>query len=76
VLGHVEIVTKRAAEGIAECEHASTLDLNLADAHALVGAATILIGRAVEAEAHVLAAMRVSPRNTTSATQTPRRRRW
>ncbi len=36
-LGHVKILTKRAAEGIAECEHASALDRNLADAHAYIG---------------------------------------
>ena len=29
-LGFVEILTKRAAEGIAECEHALALDRNLA----------------------------------------------
>ena len=34
-LGRVEICTKRAAQGIAECEHALALDRNLADAHAL-----------------------------------------
>ena len=31
------ILTKRAAEGIAECEHALALDRNLADAHSLIG---------------------------------------
>src|SRR5271166_4964664 len=30
LLGFVEIVTKRAAQGIAECEHALALDRNLA----------------------------------------------
>ncbi|HZZ25540.1 MAG TPA: adenylate/guanylate cyclase domain-containing protein [Roseiarcus sp.] len=35
-LGHVCIYTKRAAQGIAECEHALALDRNLAAAHALV----------------------------------------
>jgi TolB-like protein len=34
-LGLVEIFTKRAAEGIAECEHALALDGNLAEAHPL-----------------------------------------
>src|SRR5271166_3286993 len=37
ILGYVEIFTKRAAEGIAECEHALTLDRNLAYAHAAIG---------------------------------------
>ena len=32
-LGLVQILTRRAAEGIAECEHALALDRNLADAH-------------------------------------------
>ena len=36
-LGLVEIVTKRAPQGIAECEHALALDRNLATAHSLVG---------------------------------------
>ena len=35
MLGIVEILTKRAAEGIAECEHALALDRNLASAHAM-----------------------------------------
>ena len=37
LLGYVEIVTKRAAEGIAKCEHALALDRNLAQAHAQIG---------------------------------------
>ena len=36
-LGFVEILTKRAAQGIAKCEHALALDRNLARAHALIG---------------------------------------
>ena len=36
-LGIVDIYTKRAAEGIAECEHALTLDRNLAHAHSFIG---------------------------------------
>ena len=39
ILGYVEIFTKRAAEGIAECEHALTLDQNLAYAMPLSGLA-------------------------------------
>ena len=34
LLGFVDIYTKRAAQGIAECEHALELDRNLANAHA------------------------------------------
>src|SRR5580693_2995842 len=36
-LGLVDIHTKRAAEGIAECEHALELDRNLATARAFIG---------------------------------------
>jgi tetratricopeptide (TPR) repeat protein len=63
-LGYVEILTKRAQEGIAECEHALALDQNLADAHAFIGLAKIFTGRAEEAEAHIGEALRLSPRDT------------
>jgi TolB-like protein/class 3 adenylate cyclase len=63
-LGLVEICTKRAVEGIAECEHALTLDRNLAHAHAAIGFGKILIGRAEETEAHIGEALRLSPRDT------------
>ena len=56
--------TKRAAEGIAECEHALALDRNLADAHSIIGFGKIFIGRAEETEAHVAEALRLSPRDT------------
>ena len=64
MLGYVEIFTKRAAEGIAECEHALELDRNLAYAHAAIGLGKICIGRAEEAEAHIGEALRLSPRDT------------
>ena len=63
-LGIIEIYTKRAAEGIAECEHALALDRNLAHAHAIIGWGKIFIGRAEETEAHVAEALRLSPRDT------------
>ena len=63
-LGLVDILTKRAAQGIAECEHALALDRNLAHAHALIGYGKIFIGRAQETEAHTGEAMRLSPRDT------------
>ena len=63
-LGFVEIFTKRAAEGIAECEHALALDRNLAAAHSFIGVAKIFAGRAEETEAHVVEALRLSPRDT------------
>jgi TolB-like protein len=62
-LGFVEILTKRAAQGIATCEHALTLDRNLAAAHALIGFGKIFIGRAEETEANVAEALRLSPRD-------------
>ena len=55
--------TKRAPDGIAECEHALALDRNLAHAHSLIGCAKIFIGRAEETEAHTAEALRLSPRD-------------
>jgi TolB-like protein/class 3 adenylate cyclase len=62
-LGYVKILTKRAVEGIAECEHALTLDRNLVDAHAFIGLGKIFTGRAEEAEGHIAEALRLSPRD-------------
>src|SRR5271157_3471909 len=53
LLGFVEILTKRATGGIAECDHALALDRNLAEAHSFVGLGKIFIGRAEETEAHI-----------------------
>ncbi len=64
LLGFVEIFTKRAAEGIAKCEHALALDRNLVHAHSYIGLGKILTGRAEETEAHVAEALRLSPRDT------------
>ena len=64
LLGAVEIWTKRAAEGIALCEHALQLDGNLAHAHSTIGFGKILIGRPEETEAHIAEALRLSPRDT------------
>ena len=63
-LGLVDILTKRAAEGIAECEHALALDRNLASARAMIGYGKIFIGRAEETETHIAEALRLSPRDT------------
>src|SRR6202453_413839 len=65
-LGLVDILTKRAAEGIAECVHALALDRNLAVAHFAIGLAKVFIGRAEETEAHIAEALRLSPRDTTA----------
>jgi tetratricopeptide (TPR) repeat protein len=62
------MLTKRAAEGIAECEHALELDRNLAGAHACIGFGKIHIGRAEESEAHIIEALRLSPRDTRACT--------
>jgi tetratricopeptide (TPR) repeat protein len=63
-LGIVYSLTKRAARGIAECEHALELDTNLATAHANIGWGKIYTGRSEETEAHVLDALRLSPRDS------------
>jgi TolB-like protein/class 3 adenylate cyclase len=63
-LGLVNIFTRRAVQGIAECEHALVLDRNLAPADASIGFGKILIGRAEETEAHISEALRLSPRDT------------
>jgi TolB-like protein/class 3 adenylate cyclase len=63
-LGYVYILTKRAARGIAECEHALALDRNLAIAHSIIGFGKTFIGRAEETEAHIVEALRLSPRDT------------
>ena len=63
-LGIVAMFTRRAAQGIAECEHAVALDRNLAHAHSFVGRGKIFVGRAEETETHVEEALRFSPRDT------------
>jgi TolB-like protein/DNA-binding winged helix-turn-helix (wHTH) protein len=63
VLGLVQILTRRARQGIAECEHALELNRNLANAHSFIGYGKILIGRAEETEAHVGESLRLSPRD-------------
>jgi tetratricopeptide (TPR) repeat protein len=63
-LGIVDIYTKRAAEGVAECEQALALDRNLAHGQAAIGFGKIFVGRPEETEAHVVEAFRLSPRDT------------
>src|SRR6516165_8923665 len=63
VLGAVYIFTARAAQGIAECKQALSLDRNLADAHAWIGLAKHFLGHSEETEAHVYEALRLSPRD-------------
>ena len=64
ILGFVQIFTKRAAQGIAECEQALALDRNLARAHAVIGFAKFFLGRGAETEPHINEAFRLSPRDT------------
>jgi TolB-like protein/class 3 adenylate cyclase len=64
MLGFVYIYTKRAVQGIAECEHALALDRNLASAHASIGTGKVFIGRAEDTEVHIHEALRLSPRDT------------
>jgi len=63
LVGVVQIFTKRAAQGIAECKRALVLDRNLASAHAWIGLGKCNLGQAEEAEAHVMEAFRLSPRD-------------
>ena len=65
-LGLVDIMTKRAAEGIAECEHALALDRNLGSAHSIIGSGKVCIGRAEETEVHIGEALRLSPHDTSA----------
>jgi tetratricopeptide (TPR) repeat protein len=51
-------------QGIAQGEHALTLDRNLAGAHAIIGAAKVFLGRGSETEPHINEAFRLSPRDT------------
>ncbi len=68
LLGIVDIFTRRAAQGIAECEHALALDRNLAQAHSFIGRGKIFVGRAEETETHIAEALRLSPRDTVAYT--------
>ena len=63
-LGLLLVWTNRATQGLAELERTLALDPNLATAHAQIGSAKLLLGRAEETEAHVLEALRLSPRDT------------
>jgi TolB-like protein/class 3 adenylate cyclase/Flp pilus assembly protein TadD len=66
-LGAVQMFTNRAAQGIAECEQALTLDRNLAVAHAYIGLAKLVLGQGAETEPHINEAFRLSPRDTLAA---------
>ena len=55
--------SNRALQGIAECERALAIDPNLASAHVWIGIGKYFVGRNEETEAHVLEALRISPRD-------------
>jgi len=63
-LGLVQMSTRRAAQGIAECEQALALDRNLAIAHGFIGYGKFLLGRGAETEPHINEAFRLSPRDS------------
>jgi TolB-like protein len=63
VLGTLQVFSKRAAQGVAECEQALALDRNLARAHGVIGLAKVFLGQGAETEAHVNEAFRLSPRD-------------
>jgi TolB-like protein/Tfp pilus assembly protein PilF len=63
-MGQVLCATNRAARCVEELERAVAIDPNFAVAHSLMGLARVFIGRAEETKAHVLEALRLSPRDT------------
>jgi len=62
-LGYLFALTNRVPRAIEEFDRALALDPNLAGAHAGKGLALGCDGRAEETEAHVLGALRLSPRD-------------
>jgi len=63
-LAYIYISTNRAELGIAEAERALALDQNLAPCHAAIGWGKMVLGRAEETEAHIIEALRLSPRDS------------
>jgi TolB-like protein/Tfp pilus assembly protein PilF len=62
-LGVVQIHSQRPLQGLRECERALDLNRNLAMAHGHIGFAKHQLGRAEETEAHIIEALRLSPRD-------------
>jgi tetratricopeptide (TPR) repeat protein len=56
-------VTKRVDRGLSECERALAIDRNCVWAHVHIGTAKYILGRNDETEAHILEALRLSPRD-------------
>ena len=63
-LGLILLFSREPEQAIAELERSLSLDRNFAFAHAQIGFAKAVLGRAGETEAHVAEAMRLSPRNS------------
>jgi TolB-like protein/Tfp pilus assembly protein PilF len=63
-LGASRMLGNRALQGIAECERALAIDRNYAHAHGWIGLGKVYVGRNDETEAHILEALRISPRDT------------
>jgi TolB-like protein/DNA-binding winged helix-turn-helix (wHTH) protein len=61
VLGAAYAMTNRVEQGIAALERSVTLDQSQTLAHACIGFVKCFMGRAVEAEGHILEALRRSP---------------
>ena len=56
-------VTKRVNRGVSECERALAIDRNCVWAHVHIGMTKYILGRNDETEAHILEALRLSPRD-------------
>jgi TolB-like protein/class 3 adenylate cyclase len=63
LLAGVHAATNRPEQGIAEAERAIALDRNVALGHAAIALAKSFIGRSAETEAHIIEALRLSPRD-------------
>ena len=61
--GSLCAVTKRVNRGVSECERALAIDRNCVWAHVHIGMAKYILGRNDETEAHILEALRLSPRD-------------
>jgi tetratricopeptide (TPR) repeat protein len=63
-LGASRMFSNRGVHGIAECERALAIDRNYANAHGWIGVGKVYVGPNEETEAHILEALRISPRDT------------
>jgi TolB-like protein/tetratricopeptide (TPR) repeat protein len=62
VLCYIEITSKRAVQGMAECERVLAVDpSDAAAAHGSIGSAMMYLGRAEETEGHINKGLRLNP---------------